>query len=127
MRSTILIRNQRQEKKLSKIMQQKRKQVKEKRDDKLCPGEEKVARLYKAGKLKGKTFQSTKELVEDLNQKTIKKKNVAKTKMGSPPLSDEEITDIKKARKSKGKIFKTPEKLIQDLHASVANRQESSV
>ena len=122
MRSTILIRNQREEKKLSKITQQKRKQVKEKRDDKLCPEEEKVARLYKAGKLKGKTFQSTKELVEDLNQKTIKKKNVVKTKMDSPPLSDEEIADIKKARKSKGKIYKTPEKLIQDLHASVANR-----
>jgi len=112
---------------LSKITQQKRKQVKEKRDDKLCPEEEKVARLYKAGKLKGKTFQSAKELVEDLNQETMMKKNVVKTKMDSPPLSDEEIADIKKARKSKGKIFKTPENLIQDLHASVTNRQKASV
>lgn len=126
MKSTILIRNQQQEKKLSKITQQKRKQVKEKKDDKLCPEEEKVARLYNAGKLKGKTFQSAKGLIEDLNQETIRKKNVVKTKMDSPPLSDEEITDIKKARKSKGKIYKTPEKLIRDLHASVANRRKTS-
>ncbi|MDE1813951.1 MAG: hypothetical protein KGH87_02495 [Thaumarchaeota archaeon] len=114
-------------KKLSKIKQQKRKQVKEKNDDKLCPEEEKVARLYKARKLKGKTFQSVKEFIEDLNQETLKKKNVVKTKMNSPPLSDEEIADIKKARKSKGKIYKTPETLIQDLHASVANRRKASV
>lgn len=112
---------------MSKITQQKRKQIKEKKDDKLCPEEEKVARLYKAGKLKFKTFQSAKELIEDLNQETIKKKNVVKTKMGSPSLSMEEIKDIKKARKSKGKIYKTPEKLIQDLHESVANRRKASV
>jgi hypothetical protein len=111
---------------LSKIKQQKRKQVKEKRDDKLCPEEEKVARLYRAGKLKGKTFQSVEEFIEDLNQETTQKKNV-KTKMDSPPLSDEEIADIEKARKSKGKIFKTPEKLIRDLHASVVNRRKVSV
>ncbi|MDE1877911.1 MAG: hypothetical protein KGI07_05205 [Thaumarchaeota archaeon] len=110
-----------------KITQQKRKQVKEKKNDKLWPEEEKVARLYKAGKLKFKRFQSVKGLVEDLNQEAIKKKNVVKTKMDSPPLSDEEIVDIKKARKSKGKIYKTPEKLIRDLHASVANRQKTSV
>lgn len=122
-----MIRNQREEKKLSKITQQKRKQVKEKRDDKLCPGEEKVARLYKAGNLKFKRFQSAKELVEDLHKESIKKKNVVKTKMDSPPLSDEEIADIKKARKSKGRIYKTPEKLIQDLHASVVNKQTTSV
>lgn len=76
MRSIILIRNQRQEKTLSKITQQK--QIKEKRDDKLCPEEEKVAKLYKTGKLKGKTFQSAKELNEDLHNETIKKRNVVK-------------------------------------------------
>ncbi|MDE1813812.1 MAG: hypothetical protein KGH87_03920 [Thaumarchaeota archaeon] len=59
---------------MPKATQQKRKQVKEKKDDKLCPEEEKVVRLYNAGKLKGKTFQSTKELIEDLNQETIRKK-----------------------------------------------------
>lgn len=76
MRSIILIRNQRQEKTLSKITQQK--QIKEKRDDKLCPEEEKVAKLYKTGKLKGKTFQSAKELNEDFHNETIKKRNVVK-------------------------------------------------
>ncbi|MHB8547536.1 MAG: hypothetical protein ACYDAJ_12305 [Nitrosotalea sp.] len=122
-----MIRNQRQEKKLSKITQQKRKQVKEKKDDKLCPEEEKVAKLYKAGKLKGKTFQNTREFIEDLNQESIKKKNVVKTKMYSPPLSMEEIKDIEKARKSKGELFNTPEELIEDLHKNVANRQKASV
>ena len=122
-----MIRNQLQEKKLLKIMQQKRKQVKEKKNDKLWPEEEKVARLYKTGNLKFKRFQSAKGLIEDLNQEDIQKKNVVKTKMDSPPLSDEEIADIKKARKSKGEIYKTPEKLIRDLHASVANRQKTSV
>ena len=76
MRSIILIRNQRQKKTLSKITQQK--QIKEKRDDKLCPEEEKVAKLYKTGKLKGKTFQSAKELNEDLHNEIIKKRNVVK-------------------------------------------------
>lgn len=64
--STSLIRNQGQEKTLSKIAQQKRKQAKEK-DDKLWPEEEKVAKLYKAGKLKFKRFQSAKDLIEDLH------------------------------------------------------------
>jgi len=127
MRSTILIRNQRQEKKLSKITQQKQKQVKEKRGEKLFPEEGKVAKLYKAGKLKGKTFDNLDKLHKDLNQESVKKKNVVKTKMNSPPLSDDEIADIEKARKSKGKIFKTPEKLIQDLHASVVKKQKTSV
>lgn len=76
MRSILLIRNQRQGRTLSKITQQN--QVKEKRGDKLCPEEEKVAKLYKAGKLKGKTFQSAKELNEDLHNETIKKRNVVK-------------------------------------------------
>ena len=93
MRSTILIRNQRQEKKLSKITQQKQKQVKEKRGEKLFPEEGKVAKLYKAGKLKGKTFDNLDKLHKDLNQESVKKKNVVKTKMNSPPLSDDEIAD----------------------------------
>ncbi|MHB8546712.1 MAG: hypothetical protein ACYDAJ_08095 [Nitrosotalea sp.] len=76
MRFIILIGNQIQGKTLSKIMQQT--PVKEKRDDKLCPKEEKVAKLYKAGKLKGKTFQSDNELNEDLHDETIKKRNVVK-------------------------------------------------
>ncbi|MDE1767131.1 MAG: hypothetical protein KGI27_12795 [Thaumarchaeota archaeon] len=50
-----------------KIMQQKRKQVKEKKNDKLWPEEEKVTRLYKTGKLKGKTFENLDDLKKDLN------------------------------------------------------------
>ena len=64
-----MIRNKREEKKLSKIKQQKQKQVKEKKDDKLCPEEEKVARLYKAGKLKFKTFTNMDDLKKDLNSR----------------------------------------------------------
>jgi hypothetical protein len=52
---------------LSKAAAQKRKQVKEKRDDKLWPEEEKVAKLYKAEKLKGKTFENIDDLEKDLN------------------------------------------------------------
>jgi len=54
---------------LSKATTQKQKQVKEKKDDKLCPEEEKVARLYKAGKLKFKTFTNMDDLKKDLNSR----------------------------------------------------------
>ena len=63
---TSLIRRKEQEDTLSKTAQQKRKQAKEK-DDKLWPEEEKVARLYKAGKLKFKRYQSADDLIEDLH------------------------------------------------------------
>ncbi len=63
---TSLIRRKVQEDTLSKIAQQKRKQAKEK-DDKLWPEEEKVAKLYKAGKLKFKRFQSANDFIEDLH------------------------------------------------------------
>jgi len=42
----------------------KRKQPK---DDKLWPEEVKVTRLYRAGKLKFKRFQSAKDFIEDLH------------------------------------------------------------
>jgi very-short-patch-repair endonuclease len=64
--STSLIRRKVQEDALSKIAQQKRRQSKEK-DDKLWPEEEKVAKLYKAGNLKFKRFQSAKDFIEDLH------------------------------------------------------------
>ncbi|MDE1763890.1 MAG: hypothetical protein KGH88_06565 [Thaumarchaeota archaeon] len=44
----------------------KSRQPKEKTDSNLWSEEEKVARLYKAGKLKGKTYQSLKDLRKDL-------------------------------------------------------------
>ncbi|SMH71292.1 hypothetical protein [Candidatus Nitrosotalea okcheonensis] len=52
---------------MPKATQQKRKQTKEKRDDKLCPEEEKVAKLYKAGKLKFKRFENVEDCLKDLN------------------------------------------------------------
>ncbi len=52
---------------MSKAAAQKRKQVKEKKDDKLWPEEEKVAKLYKAGKLKFKTFKNIDDVKKDLN------------------------------------------------------------
>ena len=63
---TTLIRNKAQRKALSKLAQQKRKQAKGK-EDKLWPEEEKVAKLYKAGKLKFKRFQSADDLIKDFN------------------------------------------------------------
>lgn len=52
---------------MPKATQQRRKQTKEKRDDMLWPEEEKVARLYRAGKLKSKTFKNVDDLIKDLN------------------------------------------------------------
>ncbi|MDE1816812.1 MAG: hypothetical protein KGI11_09690 [Thaumarchaeota archaeon] len=37
------------------------------KDDKLWPEEEKVARLYKVGKLKGESFDNLEDLEKDLN------------------------------------------------------------
>ena len=42
-------------------------QAKEKGDDNLWPEEENVAKLYKTGKLKGKTFDNLEYLEKDLN------------------------------------------------------------
>lgn len=63
---TSLIRRKEQEDTLSKTAQQKRRQAKE-REDKLWPEEEKVAKLYKAGKLKFKRFPSAKEAIDYLH------------------------------------------------------------
>ncbi|MGI0047753.1 MAG: hypothetical protein ACREBB_11300 [Nitrosotalea sp.] len=43
------------------------KAVQKPKDDKLWLEEEKVAKLYKAGKLKGKTFENIDDLEKDLN------------------------------------------------------------
>ncbi|MGI0101437.1 MAG: hypothetical protein ACREA7_02455 [Nitrosotalea sp.] len=43
------------------------KAVQKPKDDKLWSEEEKVAKLYKAGKLKGKTFENIDDLEKDLN------------------------------------------------------------
>ena len=59
--SVNLIRSKGQTKPLAK------KEQKPKTDERLSPEEEKVARLYKTGKLKGKTFDNLDELHKDLN------------------------------------------------------------
>ena len=57
---TSLIKSKDQDRVLAKAAQKPR-------DDKLWPEEEKVAKLYKAGKLKGKTFENMDDLEKDLN------------------------------------------------------------
>ena len=59
--SVNLIRSKGQTKPLAKAEQ------KPKTDERLSPEEEKVAKLYKAGKLKGKTFDNLDDLHKDLN------------------------------------------------------------
>ena len=59
--STNLIKSKGQTKPLAKAEQ------KPKTDETLSPEELKVAKLYKAGKLKGKTFDNLEELHKDLN------------------------------------------------------------
>lgn len=58
--STTLIRSKGRKEALAKAAQKPK-------DDKLWPEEEKIAKLYKAGKLKGKTFDNLKDLEKDLN------------------------------------------------------------
>ena len=59
--SVNLIKSKGQTKPLAKAEQ------KPKTDERLSPEEEKVAKLYKAGKLKGKTFDNLEDLHKDLN------------------------------------------------------------
>lgn len=58
-KSTSLIKSKGQDRVLAKAAQKPR-------DDKLWPEEEKIAKLYKDGKLKGKTFDNLEDLEKDL-------------------------------------------------------------